>query len=57
MVALKNLFEEWGLTKILPSFPREVQSGVLEVISPPASYYPDLSNLKETLGDSEDRVR
>ncbi|XP_066174071.1 alpha-1,3-mannosyl-glycoprotein 4-beta-N-acetylglucosaminyltransferase-like protein MGAT4D isoform X3 [Sylvia atricapilla] len=39
------------------SFPREVQSGVLEVISPPASYYPDLSNLKETLGDSEDRVR
>ncbi|NXI23814.1 MGT4B acetylglucosaminyltransferase, partial [Sterrhoptilus dennistouni] len=46
-----------GLTKILPSFPREVQSGVLEVISPPASYYPDLSNLKETLGDSEDRVR
>ncbi|NWU44633.1 MGT4B acetylglucosaminyltransferase, partial [Hylia prasina] len=50
-------FEEWGLTKILPSFPREIQSGVLEVISPPASYYPDLSNLKKTLGDSEDRVR
>ncbi|NWW73589.1 MGT4B acetylglucosaminyltransferase, partial [Climacteris rufus] len=41
----------------LHSFPREVQSGVLEVISPPASYYPDLSNLKKTLGDSEDRVR
>ncbi|NWU60760.1 MGT4B acetylglucosaminyltransferase, partial [Pterocles burchelli] len=38
-------------------FPREIQSGVLEVISPPASYYPDLSNLKKTLGDSEDRVR
>ncbi|NXU63139.1 MGT4B acetylglucosaminyltransferase, partial [Horornis vulcanius] len=46
-----------SLTKILPSFPREIQSGVLEVISPPASYYPDLSNLKKTLGDSEDRVR
>ncbi|NWX12818.1 MGT4B acetylglucosaminyltransferase, partial [Aegotheles bennettii] len=41
----------------LHSFPREIQSGVLEVISPPASYYPDLSNLKKTLGDSEDRVR
>ncbi|NXF21873.1 MGT4B acetylglucosaminyltransferase, partial [Rhodinocichla rosea] len=41
----------------LPSFPREVQSGVLEVISPPASYYPDLSNLEKTLGDSEERVR
>ncbi|XP_015481100.1 alpha-1,3-mannosyl-glycoprotein 4-beta-N-acetylglucosaminyltransferase-like protein MGAT4D isoform X4 [Parus major] len=39
------------------SFPREVQSGVLEVISPPASYYPDFSNLEKTLGDSEDRVR
>ncbi|KAI1238620.1 hypothetical protein IHE44_0013357, partial [Lamprotornis superbus] len=33
------------------------ESGVLEVISPPASYYPDLSNLKKTFGDSEDRVR
>ncbi|KAM6075864.1 alpha-1,3-mannosyl-glycoprotein 4-beta-N-acetylglucosaminyltransferase-like protein MGAT4D isoform 5-T5 [Chlamydotis macqueenii] len=39
------------------SFPKEIQSGVLEVISPPASYYPDLFNLKKTLGDSEDRVR
>uniref|UniRef100_A0A8C3LZU0 MGAT4 family member D n=1 Tax=Chrysolophus pictus TaxID=9089 RepID=A0A8C3LZU0_CHRPC len=38
-------------------FPREVQSGVLEIISPPASYYPDLSNLRKTFGDSEDRVR
>uniref|UniRef100_A0A8C3MF59 Alpha-1,3-mannosyl-glycoprotein 4-beta-N-acetylglucosaminyltransferase B n=1 Tax=Geospiza parvula TaxID=87175 RepID=A0A8C3MF59_GEOPR len=38
-------------------FPREVQSGVLEVVSPPASYYPDLSSLEKTLGDSEDRVR
>ncbi|KAF1495881.1 Alpha-1,3-mannosyl-glycoprotein 4-beta-N-acetylglucosaminyltransferase B, partial [Eudyptula minor novaehollandiae] len=39
------------------SFPKEIQSGVLEVISPPASYYPELSNLKKTFGDSEDRVR
>ncbi|GAB0189337.1 alpha-1,3-mannosyl-glycoprotein 4-beta-N-acetylglucosaminyltransferase-like protein MGAT4D [Grus japonensis] len=38
------------------SFPQEIQSGVLEVISPPASYYPDLSNLKKTFGDSEDRL-
>uniref|UniRef100_A0A8C3JSB0 MGAT4 family member D n=1 Tax=Calidris pygmaea TaxID=425635 RepID=A0A8C3JSB0_9CHAR len=42
---------------IKTSFPREIQSGILEVISPPASYYPDLSNLKKTFGDSEDRVR
>ncbi|KAM9143540.1 alpha-1,3-mannosyl-glycoprotein 4-beta-N-acetylglucosaminyltransferase-like protein MGAT4D isoform 7-T7 [Pangshura tecta] len=39
------------------SFPNEVQSGVIEVISPLASYYPDLSNLKETFGDSKERVR
>ncbi|KAI6069543.1 Alpha-1,3-mannosyl-glycoprotein 4-beta-N-acetylglucosaminyltransferase-like protein MGAT4D isoform X1 [Aix galericulata] len=38
------------------SFPKEIQSGVLEIISPPASYYPDLSNLRKTLGDSEDRL-
>ncbi|PKU35485.1 alpha- -mannosyl-glycoprotein 4-beta-n-acetylglucosaminyltransferase-like protein mgat4d [Limosa lapponica baueri] len=42
---------------IKTSFPREIQSGVLEVISPPASYYPDLSNVKKAFGDSEDRVR
>ncbi|XP_074983796.1 alpha-1,3-mannosyl-glycoprotein 4-beta-N-acetylglucosaminyltransferase-like protein MGAT4D isoform X2 [Caretta caretta] len=39
------------------SFPNEVQSGILEVISPLASYYPDFSNLKETFGDSKERVR
>ncbi|MEE6461481.1 hypothetical protein FKM82_001299 [Ascaphus truei] len=39
------------------SFPKEIQSGVLEVISPPASYYPDLTQIKETFGDSKERVR
>uniref|UniRef100_A0A8C9VX99 Alpha-1,3-mannosyl-glycoprotein 4-beta-N-acetylglucosaminyltransferase A n=1 Tax=Scleropages formosus TaxID=113540 RepID=A0A8C9VX99_SCLFO len=38
-------------------FAAEFSSGLLEVISPPASYYPDLSNLKETFGDSKERVR
>nr|XP_006011128.1 PREDICTED: alpha-1,3-mannosyl-glycoprotein 4-beta-N-acetylglucosaminyltransferase B-like [Latimeria chalumnae] len=42
---------------IKTTFPEEVQSGILEVISPPASYYPDLSNLKETFGDSKERVK
>ncbi|XP_053317064.1 alpha-1,3-mannosyl-glycoprotein 4-beta-N-acetylglucosaminyltransferase-like protein MGAT4D [Spea bombifrons] len=42
---------------IKESFPREIQSGVLEIISPPASYYPDLNNVKETFGDSKERVR
>ncbi|KFP87717.1 Alpha-1,3-mannosyl-glycoprotein 4-beta-N-acetylglucosaminyltransferase B, partial [Apaloderma vittatum] len=58
LVAEVNLHGKMYVAEsIKTSFPREIQSGVLEVISPPASYYPDLSNLKETLGDSQDRVR
>uniref|UniRef100_A0AAQ5WZ83 Alpha-1,3-mannosyl-glycoprotein 4-beta-N-acetylglucosaminyltransferase A n=1 Tax=Amphiprion ocellaris TaxID=80972 RepID=A0AAQ5WZ83_AMPOC len=34
-----------------------LSSGLLEVISPPATYYPDLTNLKETFGDSRERVK
>lgn len=29
----------------------------MDVISPPASYYPDLDNLRQTLGDPIERVR
>ncbi|KTG44535.1 hypothetical protein cypCar_00030358 [Cyprinus carpio] len=43
-----------GLEK---EFYTELNSGLLEVISPPASYYPDFSNLKETFGDSKERVK
>ncbi|XP_048459745.1 alpha-1,3-mannosyl-glycoprotein 4-beta-N-acetylglucosaminyltransferase B-like isoform X2 [Rhincodon typus] len=35
----------------------EIQSGLLEIISPSANFYPDLSNLKETFGDTQQRVR
>ncbi|KAG8134587.1 hypothetical protein E2320_007696 [Naja naja] len=38
------------------SFPKEIRSGVLEVISPHRSFYPDFSNLKETFGDSKERL-
>lgn len=38
-------------------FSKEISSGLLEVISPPESYYPDLTNLKETFGDSKERIR
>uniref|UniRef100_H3AA99 Alpha-1,3-mannosyl-glycoprotein 4-beta-N-acetylglucosaminyltransferase A n=1 Tax=Latimeria chalumnae TaxID=7897 RepID=H3AA99_LATCH len=38
-------------------FSIEINSGLLEVISPPASYYPDLTNLKETFGDTKERVK
>ncbi|MEE6470473.1 hypothetical protein FKM82_008979 [Ascaphus truei] len=38
-------------------FSTEINSGLVEVISPPATYYPDLTNLKETFGDSKERVK
>ncbi|XP_020034793.2 alpha-1,3-mannosyl-glycoprotein 4-beta-N-acetylglucosaminyltransferase A isoform X3 [Castor canadensis] len=38
-------------------FSKEISSGLVEVVSPPESYYPDLTNLKETFGDSKERVR
>ncbi|XP_032384269.1 alpha-1,3-mannosyl-glycoprotein 4-beta-N-acetylglucosaminyltransferase B isoform X1 [Etheostoma spectabile] len=42
---------------IRKNFSKEVQSGMLEVISPSQYYYPDFSGLRETLGDSKDRVK
>lgn len=44
-------------TPSLFRFSTELSSGLLEVISPPVTYYPDLNNLKETFGDSKERVR
>lgn len=37
-------------------FPIEFETGVIDVISPSASYYPDLSKLRDTLGDNHQRV-
>jgi N-Acetylglucosaminyltransferase-IV (GnT-IV) conserved region. len=42
---------------LLFRFSEQVESGLIEVISPPASYYPDMENLRNTLGDSPERVR
>lgn len=43
--------------QIRDQFDSEVQAGLIELISPPTSYYPDLNNLRVTLGDSMERVR
>uniref|UniRef100_A0A3Q4GIQ3 Zgc:154054 n=1 Tax=Neolamprologus brichardi TaxID=32507 RepID=A0A3Q4GIQ3_NEOBR len=42
---------------IMKNFPKEVQSGLLEVVSPSQYYYPDFASLKETFGDSKERVK
>uniref|UniRef100_A0A8C9R3H1 Alpha-1,3-mannosyl-glycoprotein 4-beta-N-acetylglucosaminyltransferase B n=1 Tax=Scleropages formosus TaxID=113540 RepID=A0A8C9R3H1_SCLFO len=38
-------------------FPQEIQSGLLEIISPSIHFYPDFSRLKESFGDPKERVR
>ncbi|XP_069510203.1 alpha-1,3-mannosyl-glycoprotein 4-beta-N-acetylglucosaminyltransferase B isoform X4 [Ambystoma mexicanum] len=38
-------------------FPNEMQSGLLEVISPSPHFYPDFSRLRESFGDPKERVR
>ncbi|CAK6980276.1 alpha-1%2C3-mannosyl-glycoprotein 4-beta-N-acetylglucosaminyltransferase B-like [Scomber scombrus] len=42
---------------IRKNFPKESQSGLLEVVSPSQYYYPDFSSLEETFGDTKDRVK
>ncbi|XP_029021070.1 alpha-1,3-mannosyl-glycoprotein 4-beta-N-acetylglucosaminyltransferase B-like isoform X3 [Betta splendens] len=42
---------------ISKNFPKEVQSGLLEVVSPSQYYYPNFSSLQETFGDSKDRIK
>ncbi|XP_071446350.1 alpha-1,3-mannosyl-glycoprotein 4-beta-N-acetylglucosaminyltransferase B [Hetaerina americana] len=37
-------------------FPKQVTSGLLEVVAPSPSYYPPASSLRETLGDPPERV-
>lgn len=37
-------------------FPDECEVGLIEVISPSIYYYPDLSKLRDTLGDDHQRV-
>ena len=38
-------------------FPEAVDSGIIEVIAPSPSFYPDMDSLKETFGDTLQRVK
>ncbi|XP_073957531.1 alpha-1,3-mannosyl-glycoprotein 4-beta-N-acetylglucosaminyltransferase A-like [Choristoneura fumiferana] len=38
-------------------FPKEVESGLIEVLSPSPSYYPDFDSIEPTLGDSVKRMK
>ncbi|GFR64112.1 alpha-1,3-mannosyl-glycoprotein 4-beta-N-acetylglucosaminyltransferase A [Elysia marginata] len=39
------------------NFAQSLESGLLEVLVPPAGFYPNLDNLKETFGDTKERVK
>lgn len=57
MIAERDLKYVVRLAKnIEKKFTREVVSGLIEVISPPATYYPDFSKLTSTLNDSLERT-
>lgn len=48
--------EEVG-QRLKRNFSASIESGLLEVISPPAEFYPDMDNLKLTFGDTKERVK
>ncbi|XP_076035211.1 alpha-1,3-mannosyl-glycoprotein 4-beta-N-acetylglucosaminyltransferase a isoform X2 [Oratosquilla oratoria] len=55
---------EWDIDYVLQiasqierRFPEHLDSGLLEVISPPMSFYPNMEKLRQTLGDPMERVR
>ncbi|XP_017330065.1 alpha-1,3-mannosyl-glycoprotein 4-beta-N-acetylglucosaminyltransferase B-like [Ictalurus punctatus] len=54
---INNTFVKSIAKSIQENFPDDVKSGLVEVISPSPFYYPNLSNLKETFGDSRERVK
>ena len=43
--------------EILSRYDKYIKIGLLEVIAPPPEYYPNLDALKETFGDSMERVK
>jgi len=43
-------------SEIQGQFTQHLTSGLLEVISPPSEFYPDMTNLRQTLGDDMNRV-
>ncbi|GAB6031752.1 hypothetical protein CHUAL_010165 [Chamberlinius hualienensis] len=43
--------------EISKQFEEHISSGLLEVIAPPAAFYPEFSSLRRTLGDSMDRIK
>ncbi|KAL8576437.1 hypothetical protein ACOMHN_049004 [Nucella lapillus] len=50
-------FSLFVMEQLQRGFPEATGSGLLEVIVPPAGFYPNLDNLRETFGDTQQRVK
>ncbi|XP_076467718.1 alpha-1,3-mannosyl-glycoprotein 4-beta-N-acetylglucosaminyltransferase A-like isoform X2 [Babylonia areolata] len=50
-------FSLFVMEQLQRGFPEATASGLLEVIVPPAGFYPNLDNLRETFGDTQQRVK
>eukprot|EP00096_Caligus_rogercresseyi_P008430 TRINITY_DN2721_c0_g1_i1.p1 TRINITY_DN2721_c0_g1~~TRINITY_DN2721_c0_g1_i1.p1 ORF type:complete len:536 (+),score=175.30 TRINITY_DN2721_c0_g1_i1:55-1662(+) len=42
---------------IQKAFPDQIQEGLIEIIAPPSEFYPNMSTLRQTLGDNTERVQ
>ncbi|XP_066505231.1 alpha-1,3-mannosyl-glycoprotein 4-beta-N-acetylglucosaminyltransferase B-like [Hoplias malabaricus] len=54
---IDSAFVSSVVESIEKNFPDDVKSGLVEVVSPSPYFYPNFSNLKETFGDSKERVK
>ena len=52
-----EVFVKETARQIEEQFLEHIESGLIEIISPPASYYPDMNEIKATLGDSVERTK
>ncbi|CAL8116080.1 unnamed protein product [Orchesella dallaii] len=50
-------FIQSTVSSITRQFRRDVETGLIEILAPSSSFYPDFKSLKATLGDSEERTK
>lgn len=52
-----EIFVKETAKQIEDQFLEHIENGLLEIISPPATYYPNMSEITATLGDSVERTK
>jgi alpha-1,3-mannosylglycoprotein beta-1,4-N-acetylglucosaminyltransferase A/B len=50
-------FVESQASELEDQFSKEIESGLLEIVSPPSSYYPDFNETVASLGDTVERTK